>query len=564
MDPLLLPAVMTAAVLLAAGYLAARCAVGYAGSRLAIVYALLAGVAVLLAGASLGTVLAAAGPARMPEVLGRARSLLALAAAGLIVPRAWAAWKTASHSGWVLSLAGVAGLGAAGLLPDLPAAAAALTVASALCLAGGTGLCWRAWGRACGAEAPVGRAGQSDVARLQYVFAQTAACVRGRVKAVGGARGERALVRTFNRDTSAAGWPVSLTACGVDDGLADDVPIGRRAAVYASALNLLLDVAARQIGKRLSVSSLQAASSGLPADARELAAAYLYPQLRYPALPGEERRDERGDYAQLLRQIPLFAGMDDTEIDLLCANLNLERFGPGRVVIRQGEPGDSFYVVREGHIEVSQAEGAGRARVVNSLDRGDYFGEAALLSDAPRNATCRTTMRTELLSLRRADFRRLLGSDLAWQARTDDALARLALLRGIPVFSQLDVHQLGLIAAKLRAARYRRGEVILREGEQADAFYIIRGGRIAITTAAGGVETPVEERGPGEYIGEIALLQRGPRTATARALTDLDVWLLDAADFDRVVARQVDARPRLQREAARRLGSLRRRDGRSV
>jgi CRP-like cAMP-binding protein len=128
----------------------------------------------------------------------------------------------------------------------------------------------------------------------------------------------------------------------------------------------------------------------------------------------------------------------------------------------------------------------------------------------------------------------------------------------------LDVHQLGLIAAKLRSAHYREGEVILREGEPGDAFYIIRGGRVAITTTGGGVETLVEERGPGEYIGEIALLRRAPRTATARALSDLDVWVLDAEDFDRVVARQVDARPGLQREAARRLGNLGRGDGRSV
>jgi len=558
MDVLVLPAIVNVAVLLAAGYFSSRCAIGYAGSRLAIVHGLLAGASLLLAGVSLGATLAAAGPVRTPEVLGRAGSLLALAATALIIPRVWAAWGTTSHPGWVLSLAGAAGLGTSWLLHEMPAGAAALTTVSALCLAGGMGLCWRAWGRAGVAEAPVSKTGRSDVARLRRVFACTSACVRGRVKAVGGARHERALVRNFNRDTSAAGWPVSLTTGGVDDEIADDVSLGRRAGLYASALNLLLSLAARQIGTRLTVLGLQAASHGLPGDERELSAAYLYPQLRYPALPGAGRRDKRGDYAELLRQIPLFACMDETEIDLVCANLALERIGPGRIVVRQGEPGDRFYVVREGHIEVSQSDDTGPARVVNSLDRGDCFGEMALLSDAPRNATCRATIRTELLSLRRADFRRLMGSDLTWQARMDDGMARVALLRDIPVFAQLDVHQLGLIAAGLRSAHYRAGEVILREGEPGDAFYLIRDGRVAIATAAGGVETLVEERGPGEYIGEIALLQRGPRTATARALTDLDVWVLDAADFDRVVVRQVDARLRLQREAARRLGNLER------
>jgi CRP-like cAMP-binding protein len=558
MDRLLFPAVVTAAVLAVAGYFSVHCAVGYFGSRLAIVFGLLAGAALLLAGALLGMVLAAAG--RAHTVLDWVRVLLALSAGALIIPRAWAAWGTASHSGWIVSLAGVAGLGAAGLLHELPEWAAASTVVSALCLAGGQGLCWRAWRRAGVAEAPVGKAGRSDVARLQHVFAHIAACARGRIKAVGGVRGERALVQAFNRDASAAGWLVSLIAGGVEDELADELPLGRRAGLYASALNLLLDLAARQVGTRLAVNGLQAATKGLQAGESELAAAYLFPQLRYPVLPGTERRDERGEYAELLRRIPLFASMDETEIDLVCANLTLERFGPGRVVIRQGEPGDKFYVVREGHVEVSQTDGAGSARVVNSLDRGGYFGEMALLSDAPRNATCRTTMRTELLSLRRSDFRRLLGSDLAWQAKLDDALARVALLRGIPAFAQLDVHQLGLIASRLRGAHYREMELVLRQGEPGDAFYIIRSGRVAITTAASGVETRVEERGPGEYIGEIALLQRGPRTATARALTDLDVWVLDAADFDRVVARQVDARPRLQREAARRLEDLERKD----
>jgi hypothetical protein len=248
-----------------------------------------------------------------------------------------------SYSGWIFSLAGAAGMGAAGLLYEVPMGSAVLAVASALCFAGGMGFCWRAWRRACGAaEAPAGKAGRSDVERLRHVFAYTAACLRGRVKSVGGARGERALLQAFNRDASAAAWPFSLTACGVDDKLSDDVPLACRAGLYASALNLLLDLAASQIGRRLAVIGLQAASIDVQADERELAAAYLYPQLRHPAQPGAERRDERGDHAELLRQIPPFAGMDETEIDLICANLTLGRFGPGRVVIRQGEPGDKF------------------------------------------------------------------------------------------------------------------------------------------------------------------------------------------------------------------------------
>ena len=61
----------------------------------------------------------------------------------------------------------------------------------------------------------------------------------------------------------------------------------------------------------------------------------------------------------------------------------------------------------------------------------------------------------------------------------------------------------------------------MRQGEPGDTFYVIQSGRVEVVVARGGTETVVDRFGPGEYVGEIALLQKVPRTATVRALTEL-------------------------------------------
>src|SRR5262249_18657823 len=72
-------------------------------------------------------------------------------------------------------------------------------------------------------------------------------------------------------------------------------------------------------------------------------------------------------------------------------------------LIRQGEVGDKFYLIRRGQCEVSIADGASQ-RVVNTLAEGDFFGEMALLTGTPRSATVVTTDETEVYTLGKEDF----------------------------------------------------------------------------------------------------------------------------------------------------------------
>jgi ABC-type multidrug transport system fused ATPase/permease subunit len=138
---------------------------------------------------------------------------------------------------------------------------------------------------------------------------------------------------------------------------------------------------------------------------------------------------------ELLRSIPLFAGLDGEALALLSGQLTRARYEPGVDIVREGEHGESFFIVAEGRLDVVVGE-AGHERRANVLEEGDYFGELALLMDEPRSATVRTMAPTELYGLDRARFTTLLDREPRVRAAVLDAVAgrRLALTQaaGLP------------------------------------------------------------------------------------------------------------------------------------
>ena len=128
----------------------------------------------------------------------------------------------------------------------------------------------------------------------------------------------------------------------------------------------------------------------------------------------------RTEDVELLRGVPLFAAMSLVGLERLAQAAATEEVPPGGVVVRQGEPADSFYVVAAGAATVSR-DGA----EVRRLGPGDAFGEIALLEPGPRTATVTATATTRLLVLDRDGF----VSAVTGHRPTDDlARARVASL----------------------------------------------------------------------------------------------------------------------------------------
>ena len=116
-----------------------------------------------------------------------------------------------------------------------------------------------------------------------------------------------------------------------------------------------------------------------------------------------------------LRKVPLFADLDNRELETIASSMRERRFSAGDVVTQEGSGGVGFFVVEEGEAEVDVG---GEAR--GSIGPGDYFGEIALINESPRTATL--TAKTEMLcyGMTPWDFRPLVESNsaIAWKLLT--------------------------------------------------------------------------------------------------------------------------------------------------
>ena len=111
-----------------------------------------------------------------------------------------------------------------------------------------------------------------------------------------------------------------------------------------------------------------------------------------------------------LRQVDFLRDLRDEELQLLLPGVNLLKFGTGETVVREGDAGDSLYIIRSGEVEVvARANGAHEVRI-RSLRRPAFFGEMALMTGEPRNATIRACTDAELLELSREGFIELFKS----------------------------------------------------------------------------------------------------------------------------------------------------------
>jgi len=125
-----------------------------------------------------------------------------------------------------------------------------------------------------------------------------------------------------------------------------------------------------------------------------------------------ERRDLSPDEViEKLRHVDLFQGLPDEELRGVAEAVNGLTAQEGDVLFEEGEPGDCFYVVSKGAVEISKSIRGDGTEKLAVRRAGEAFGEMALLNDAHRSATAGALEETEVLTLSREDFEALIGGD---------------------------------------------------------------------------------------------------------------------------------------------------------
>src|SRR3954463_9491721 len=102
---------------------------------------------------------------------------------------------------------------------------------------------------------------------------------------------------------------------------------------------------------------------------------------------------------------------------------------------------------------------------------------------------------------------------------------------------------------------YQPGDVLFREGESGDVMFVIQSGAVRITKSVGGDDKLLAVLGPGEFLGEMAILNGKPRTATATVVDATRCLLIEAKTLESMVSRNAEIALRLIKKLAKRLAS---------
>ena len=234
---------------------------------------------------------------------------------------------------------------------------------------------------------------------------------------------------------------------------------------------------------------------------------------------------------KVLREHVLFRDTAEDHKEVILNSMWSEKVSSGSRVIQQGETGDHFYVIEQGVFEVyiqntdflDEGLGSSPEVLVNRLGPGGTFGELALMYNSPRAATVVACEDSVLWVLSRSLFRRALKA--INKTKFEEFSTFLA---SVPVLSPLLSSERSQIAEALEEIAFKDQEVIMKQGDVGQDFWIVKKGEVIVLKN----DEEVARLKKGDYFGERALLTQERRIATVIANGDVHCLTLNLTDFN--------------------------------
>lgn len=277
----------------------------------------------------------------------------------------------------------------------------------------------------------------------------------------------------------------------------------------------------------------------------------------------------------VIRNVPLFSGLDARQLEDVLRIFQLICFQPGAALTNQGQAASSAFVVESGEADVMTMLPGGGQACVATLGPGSVVGEMALLDQGVRSATVVAREPTTVYFIERDGFRMLLAqrNDAAFAiqnritvtlcrrlrnlnaqvmdydgfrhgtpARTGPAPVAAsrapvsfdyrAFLPILPIFRDFDVEEIAEITHRAQAFELPRGAMLFRQGERGDACYVVLRGAVEVSADCGGKALRLGIIGPGRLLGYMGLIDGIAHGTTATAREHVSLLALDRKAFD--------------------------------
>ncbi len=250
--------------------------------------------------------------------------------------------------------------------------------------------------------------------------------------------------------------------------------------------------------------------------------------------PPAERSDqqielliEKSDSVRFLRKFP------HEDAVRIWQHLEYRKFEPGEHVFEEGDAADYFYIILTGSVWVQVSTGKGEI-TANTINRGESFGELAVIRGAPRNATVVVNQMSEMLLLPAAAYKAIV---LKFEKLRE--AAKVGLYRRFTAFAPLPDEAVNKLASISREMLYSNHTTIIMQGAEAQDLFLITKGLVRITksfTSNEGVAVNAHicTLSTGDIFGETSLIEplTGRYPSTCLALTPVEAVTLNKRQFD--------------------------------
>ncbi|MFN3239283.1 MAG: cyclic nucleotide-binding domain-containing protein [Pseudomonadales bacterium] len=260
-------------------------------------------------------------------------------------------------------------------------------------------------------------------------------------------------------------------------------------------------------------------------------------EAKFKDLPYKMDVDEILEMAQ--ERIPVFSGVNALQFRELMLDSNVMAPAEDEIIFAKNDYTNTFFTILEGEVKIEINEDL----TINS-GMGSFFGEMSLISGRRRSATIRAGKNCVLIETPRRTMNKLIASvDAVKRVLDETFIVRTIQQKFAP---NTPIADLQPIAANAQINQYAPGEVLFREGDEADTLHFIRSGSVTVSINIDGRDVIMSYVPANVAVGEMGLLGDTVRTATISATVKTETISIDKESFNMLLDRSPGLKERLQ------------------
>lgn len=242
--------------------------------------------------------------------------------------------------------------------------------------------------------------------------------------------------------------------------------------------------------------------------------------------------------------IPLFSDLPKNAFIQLMEQMHMKSVSAGETIISERDTGQSMFIISNGRVKVTRLSDNGQEQILAHLGEGAFFGEMALLSEAPRSASVVAEEETLLFEV----SREVIGEITQNFPSVSNTMLRfyrqrllLNLMITSPAFRALHLTQRRALVEQFKTCEFEANETVVEEGDKGDGIYVILSGRVEVSKKVDGKRIVLGQLKESDLFGEMSYINNAPAYATVKTLRKAIIFKLPR----RALAEVISTHPQL-------------------